>query len=67
MAQKWTYRVEGAEGDHASAVQNEIDDFLAAVSSYPARCAKEPSITFEDHLYAIITLRENRPPFYYEN
>ena len=31
-------------------VQKEIDTFLAALSSYPDRFAKDPALSFERHL-----------------
>ncbi len=38
-------------------VQEEIQDFLQAVNSYPARVAKEPRITFRQHLSSISAAR----------
>ena len=34
-------------------VEEEIQNFLQAVKSYPSRAAKEPSITFQQHLCSI--------------
>jgi hypothetical protein len=34
-------------------VQQEIQKFLRAVNSYPARVAKEPRLTFQQHLSSI--------------
>ena len=34
-------------------VQEEIQNFLRAVNSYPARVAKEPRLTFQQHLSSI--------------
>ncbi len=34
-------------------VQEEIQNFLRAVNSYPARVAKEPRVTFQQHLSSI--------------
>ena len=36
-------------------VQLEIQGFLEALQSYPARAAKEPDITFEEHLNALVS------------
>lgn len=35
-------------------VQHEIENFLHAVSSYPDRFAREPYLTFEQHLFSIV-------------
>jgi len=32
----------------------EIQSFLEALQSYPARATKEPGITFEQHLYGLV-------------
>jgi hypothetical protein len=34
-------------------VQLEIKNFLQAIDSYPARAAKEPDVTFQQHLCSI--------------
>jgi len=34
-------------------VQHEIDNFLQALNSYPDRFAREPYLTFEQHLFSI--------------
>lgn len=34
-------------------VQEEIDNFLRALSSYPDRFAREPHLSFEQHLFRI--------------
>jgi hypothetical protein len=39
-------------------VRLEIQSFLAALKSYPDRAAKEPNITFEQHLYALVSPRQ---------
>jgi hypothetical protein len=41
-------------------VQQEIDSFLRALSSYPDRFAREPSLSFQQHLSSIGTTV--RPP-----
>jgi len=46
-------------------VRQEIRNFLRAVDSYPNRVAKEPEITFQQHLCSFISsdsheCRENR-------
>jgi hypothetical protein len=35
-------------------VQQEIEDYLQALSSYPDRFAREPRLSFEQHLVSII-------------
>jgi hypothetical protein len=46
-------------------VQEEIKNFLQALDSYPARAAKEPDVTFQQHLCSIFgggdDRRRNRP------
>jgi hypothetical protein len=41
-------------------VQEEIQNFLRAVDSYPARVAKEPSVTFQQHLGSIFAASSDR-------
>lgn len=36
-------------------VQQEIESFLRAVSSYPDRFAREPYLSFQQHLSSIVT------------
>jgi hypothetical protein len=36
-------------------VQQEIDSFLRALSSYPDRFAREPYLSFQQHLSSIVT------------
>jgi hypothetical protein len=36
-------------------VQREIDSFLRAISSYPDRFAREPYLSFQQHLSSIVT------------
>ncbi len=40
-------------------VENEIQDFLQAVNSYAARVAKEPRISFQQHLSSIFAARND--------
>jgi len=40
-------------------VQREIKNFLQAVDSYPARAAKEPHVTFQQHLCSIFVEGED--------
>lgn len=35
-------------------VEEEIQNFLHAVDSYPSRVAKEPGITFQQHLSSVL-------------
>jgi sugar-specific transcriptional regulator TrmB len=41
-------------------VQEEIQSFLEAVDSYPARAAKEPGVSFHQHLCSIFAARNDR-------
>ena len=45
--------VHSTQGDVAQEIQN----FLEAVDSYPARVAKEPRVTFRQHLSSISSAR----------
>ena len=40
-------------------VNEEIQSFLRAVNSYPARVAKEPQISFQQHLSSIFAARSD--------
>ena len=51
-------RVSEAAREHE--VQREIDSFLRALSSYPDRFAREPYLSFQQHLSSIVT--EAHPP-----
>ena len=52
-------RIPGAAGEHEvqhdDEVQREIDSFLRAVRSYPDRFAREPYLSFQQHLCNIVT------------
>ena len=41
-------------------VEEEIQSFLEAVDSYPARAAKEPGVSFHQHLCSIFAARNDR-------
>jgi hypothetical protein len=41
-------------------VQEEIQNFLEAVDSYPAQAAKQPGITFQQHLNNIVGASKDR-------
>jgi hypothetical protein len=41
-------------------VQQEIDSFLRALSSYPDRFAREPYLSFQQHLSSIVTAAHSR-------
>lgn len=45
----------GSEAPRESDVQQEIDSFLRALSSYPDRFAREPYLSFQQHLSSIVT------------
>ena len=38
--------------------QQEIETFLAALSSYPERFARNPYLTFEQHLFSVVTTHQ---------
>ena len=38
------------------AVQKEIDTFLNALDSYPERFARNPYLSFEQHLFSVVTM-----------
>jgi hypothetical protein len=65
MKSKMHYHVQPREivSPRHEQVQLEIHNFLQAVDSYPARVAKEPSISFRQHLcsFFVPARRENRP------
>src|ERR1700683_2693550 len=42
-------------------VEEEIQNFLHAVNSYPSRVAKEPGVTFQQHLSSIFAPGKDRP------
>lgn len=42
-------------------VEEEIQHFLHALDSYPARVAKEPKVSFHQHLCSIFAVRSDRP------
>lgn len=41
-------------------VSEEIQKFLSAVDSYPARAAKEPGLTFHQHLASLFSEAPNQ-------
>jgi hypothetical protein len=41
-------------------VEDEIQSFLQAVDSYPARVAKEPGISFQQHFQSIRAAEKDR-------
>jgi hypothetical protein len=45
----------GSDAEREREVQREIDSFLRAVSSYPDRFAREPYLSFRQHLSSIVT------------
>jgi hypothetical protein len=36
-------------------VQQEIETFLAALNSYPERFSRNPRLSFEQHLFSVLT------------
>ena len=45
----------GSDAERECEVQREIDSFLRAVSSYPDRFAREPYLSFRQHLSSIVS------------
>jgi hypothetical protein len=43
-----------AETIRRQEVQQEIDNYLLALSSYPERFADDPYVSFEQHLYSMM-------------
>ena len=39
-------------------VQQEIETFLAALDSYPARFARNPYLSFEQHLFSVVSTHQ---------
>jgi hypothetical protein len=44
-----------SDPERENEVQREIDGFLRAVNSYPDRFAREPYLSFEQHLSNVVT------------
>ncbi len=45
---------------HENDAQREIENFLQAVQSYPDRFAREPYLSFQQHLCSIVTEADSR-------
>jgi len=43
-----------SDATRAREVQQEIEDFLKALNSYPDRFAHDPCLSFEQHLFSVI-------------
>jgi len=41
--------------------QQEIQNFLLAVRSYPDHAAKDPGLTFRQHLCSVLATGDNQP------
>jgi hypothetical protein len=39
-------------------VQQEIEEFLAALNSYPERFSRNPHLSFEQHLFSVVTANQ---------
>jgi len=46
-----------SDAAHEEQVQQEIETFLNALSSYPERFARDPYVSFEQHLFSIVASR----------
>ena len=62
MKPKVSYQIQPREvvSLRTEQVQEEIQSFLEAVDSYPARVAQEPSVSFHQHLCSIFAARNDR-------
>jgi hypothetical protein len=60
MKRKMHYQVQPSEivPPRGEQVHEEIQNFLHALDSYPARVAKEPRINFQKHLSSIFAARD---------
>jgi hypothetical protein len=63
MKQKMQYAVQPRQSAPQSnkQVEEEIRNFLRALDSYPARVAKEPRLSFQQHLCSIFAGRADSP------
>ncbi len=61
MKPKVSYQIQPREvvSLRTEQVQEEIQGFLEAVDSYPARAAKEPGVSFHQHLCSIFAARND--------
>lgn len=61
MKGKLQQQIQSTELEHISAeqVRTEINRFRQAVDSYPARAAKEPSLSFHQHLGSFFVTDQN--------
>jgi hypothetical protein len=48
-----------SEPVHVLQVQQEIENFLRALDSYPARAAKDPQVTFQQHMSSIFAAHDD--------
>ena len=39
-------------------VQQEIETFIAALNSYPERFSRNPYLSFEQHLFSVVTMHQ---------
>jgi len=46
-------------GGRETEVRREMENFLRALSSYPDRFARDPYLSFEQHLFSIASLRQS--------
>jgi hypothetical protein len=54
MKIKKQYATDSVVPERGREVQSEIDSFLRAVQSYPDRFAREPYLSFQQHLSSIV-------------
>jgi hypothetical protein len=48
----------GVTGASQRRAQQEIEDFLRALSSYPDRVALNPYLSFEEHLFSVVAANQ---------
>ncbi len=61
MKTKTPHKIESREilRSHDQKVQAEIENFLQALDSYPDQAAKEPSLSFQQHLCGFLASHRN--------
>jgi len=60
MTNKQRSSVGRSDSERQIEVRQEIDTFLRAVNSYPERFAREPYLSFEQHLFSMAADHRHR-------
>jgi len=55
MSRKKCQSITLPSNENTDAARQEIDHFLQALNSYPDRFAHDPCLSFEKHLFSIMT------------